>query len=237
MLLLGVDTETTGLGNEARIVQLAWAVADTTTWKIVESQECLVYGNDYPPVTAEAYGVHGLDADFLKKFSSKPFPAMWKFAVAFAGADCVVAHNGYQFDFPLLKLEWERCKIEGSLDLGKCIDTKVDVKYPEKMRSHSLRHLALDHGIIVDPKRLHSALYDVTLMLDVLSHYDINEVIERSKSPIIKVIAEVPRDQNHLLKEQRFRWNADKREWWRECREVDLEDFLKKCKFKTRLEK
>ena len=233
MLLAGIDHETTGLLPGARTLEVAVVLWDTIHARPVEMYSSLINGHDYPIITAEAESVHGIKHELIQKHGKHPHSVFKEVVRLVKCADHLCAHNGHGFDFPLLKSELHRLGIE--LPTLNYIDTQVDVSYPKGCTSRRLQHLAADHGVRV--RKSHSALDDVLTMLDVLSFYDINEVVERSKSPMVKVIAEIPREKNALVKKRRFMWDPEKRQWWKSVREFDLQNFLDDCPFKVTIEK
>lgn len=236
MLLTGLDFETTNLLTPTtRPVQVACITVDTDTFHVVEAYETLIYRSDYEESSKEAFDTHKIPLEILQKRGKSPIEVFAIIAHTISNTDVICAHNGYGFDFPLLEQEFIRYGM--TLPPKQRIDTKKDIKYPSKFRAFSLRHLAVDHGLIVDTTLLHGASYDVSLMLRILKNYDVNQVIVRANSPDIKVIALVPRELNHLVKEKQFRWEPESKTWWKSVKACDLPSFLESCKFPTKLEK
>ena len=101
-----VDTETTGLQRDARIVEIAAAWLDLVRGEITDSRTMLV--NPGMPIPRDATGVHGIrDRDVCDKPSIDrvltPF-------FAFVGQGPVVAHNA-GFDVKRLRFECERTRV------------------------------------------------------------------------------------------------------------------------------
>lgn len=67
-----------------------------------------------------------------------------------------------------------------------------EVPYPEKFTCRKLTHLAWEHDLQVDREKAHRADYDVELMLNLISLYNINEVLAYSKEPWIYLQAIIP---------------------------------------------
>lgn len=231
MLLAGLDFETTGLLPAGRAIEVGVALFDPMHKKVVETYSCMVYGHDYPIVLEEAIRVHGITHEMLQKHGRHPHAVFKEVVRLISLSEYLVAHNGTGFDFPLLEMELKRARIEHPK--VSYVDTQVDVAYPQGTSSRRLQHLAVDHGIRL--RKPHSALDDVLTMFDILSLYDISEVIERSKSPLVKVVAEIPREKNELVKKRRFMWDPEKRQWWKSVRQFDVDALISDCPFPVKI--
>ena len=94
-------------------------------------------------------------------------------------------------------------------------------------------HLAAEHDFL-NPFA-HRAVFDVLTMFKVLSHYDIDEVVRYSKVPWVTVQAMVGFNNNKLAKERSYRWNPDRKIWWRLVKQDKLEQERKEAPFETKL--
>lgn len=234
MVVCGIDFETTGLDTENdRVTQMAAVKLDWDTKRIVESFECHVYSATYPEITPEAAKVTGLSTQFLIQWGRPPLEVWGKFHAFVLSSDVACAHNGYNFDYLIMDKAIREYAFE-PLNTPR-IDTSVDINYPKNMSCKRLQHLAVDHGI--SARKAHTALDDVTVMLEILSKYEIGEILERAKSPLVKVIGEPGYENRQLAKDRRFRWNAGERYWERLMKEFDVDNFLKDCPFRTRVER
>jgi DNA polymerase-3 subunit epsilon len=103
-------------------------------------------------------------------------------------AEAIIAHNGKNFDKVVLE---EECKRHGLTFPGQIpwVDTLADVPYPKKIEVRKLEFLAPAHGFL-NPFA-HRAAFDALAMLKVLSHYDFETVLKRSKEPDVIVRAMV----------------------------------------------
>src|SRR6516164_433349 len=99
-----LDTETTGLDPQAghRVVEIACI---ELLHHIPSGREFHRYVNPERDMPADAYGVHGLTAEFLASHS--PFAAVADDLLAFIGSDPVVIHNA-EFDLAFLNMELAR---------------------------------------------------------------------------------------------------------------------------------
>jgi DNA polymerase III epsilon subunit-like protein len=93
-----IDLETTDTRiDEAEIVEVA---AVRVRDGIARDELCMLV-RPRRPIPAGATRVHGItDRDVAH---APPIESVWPRFAEFCGSDIVVAHNGYQFDFPLLR--------------------------------------------------------------------------------------------------------------------------------------
>lgn len=230
MILCAFDLETSGLDpKEDRICQVGFALYNVEFDQIVSSIESIVWGKNYPVPKAEALEANGLSLEFLNHVAGDVRGVFQTVIDAFSISDYIVAHNGIGFDKPFIENELERNGL--AMPNIPFIDTQLHINYPKKCTSKRLQHLAVDHG--VKHYKAHSALSDCLAMLDILKQYNIQEVIERSKSPMVKVIAEIAYEKNHLVKEKRFSWNQTNKRWEKKILLLDVESFIEACPFKV----
>jgi hypothetical protein len=71
--------------------------------------------------------------------------------------------------------------------------------------------------------------------LKLIEGYDIDKIVERAMSPNVVVQAKVTYDTNALAKKERFRWYPEKKQWWKLCKEIDLENFVKGLQFDVQI--
>lgn len=214
MRLLGLDFETTGLdtGSE-RIIEIGAALWDSDTNTPLVSIGHYLYDQgiqdrlDQPDVADMIQRVSKLTPAIVKEFGMLPAATLaWLegFCVSH-GVNYVVAHNGTNFDKPLLMAELTRHGVEAPfLRSAPWIDTRTDIPFPVEPDSRRLKHLALDCGFMNSFP--HRAIFDVLTMMKVLSHYDLDKVIEYSKIPFITVRAMVGYEDRQLAKDRRYAW-------------------------------
>jgi DNA polymerase III subunit epsilon len=200
MLLLGLDFETTGLDTtKSSVVEVGMALWDTDLHAPVKLAGFLV---DPGPVVWEpgAAAKNGLSPELCAKYGMVDETALRQVLSHLKLADAVVAHNGNNFDFPLLESWAKRYGLEVPNKLR--IDTDSDCERPPKM-SNRLTYWAADHGFL-NPFP-HRAMFDVMTMLRILdTDYDINVVAEIAKSPTLLVEALVSFAQKDLAKQVGF---------------------------------
>jgi DNA polymerase III subunit epsilon len=144
-------------------------------------------------------------------------------------ADFIVAHNGNQFDRPIVEF-W----MKDQLPFRPWIDTYEDVPYPSSCKSVNLIYLNGFHGFC-NPYS-HRAVFDVCAMLKVLSHYDINVVTANALCDKIVICAEVSFNDKQLAKDKAFLWEGANgktyhKRWVKKIRLDQLEKYRKECPF------
>lgn len=232
MKFVGIDFETTGLDLKTiRVVEIGAVVYDETMSHVVNTFGCLVFdpSYDYKQMSPEALATHGIDVATLERFGLHPREAFNILRNLIAGSVACVAHNGTNYDKPLLAIEMERNGIQ--YEPGVWIDTAQDVPYPEKMASRRLVHLAAEHGIL-NPFA-HRAVCDVMTMMRMLAMYPIQEVLRNATTPTIRLRALVQYEQRELAKARRFRWDGDKKWWVKDIKEFNVEKEINEAPFQV----
>lgn len=214
MRLFGFDAETTGLDTAVeRVTEIGACLWDTELQKPIVTVG--VFLNDDgirariadPEVAAMMLRVSGTTPSILEEFGTDP-RANFQWVNDFCGrhrVDYIVAHNGTNYDKPLLLAELDRFGLPAPvLRALPWLDTRTDIPFPTEPDSRRLVHLATDHGFL-NPFP-HRAVFDVLTMLKVLSHYKLDEVIAYSKIPFILCRAIVTFDQKQWAKDLRYSW-------------------------------
>lgn len=233
MLLLGLDLETTGKDVKVdQIIELGAVLWDTEkNSPVLILSEMVWYDGiwdgasstkeDIEKITKisykelQSFGSH--PKDVLNKLESIMRPNRFRPNIV-----AIVAHNGNEFDKPLLLNNLKKWGIE--LPDIPWIDTMNDVPYDTSIQARKLTYLAAEHSFI-NPFA-HRAVFDVLTMFKVLSFYDIDWIIKLSKEPSITLIANtVPPWQdggksNEEAKSKGFRWNG--KAWAKIIRESQL---------------
>lgn len=239
MRLLGLDFETTGLDTlNDRIIEVGVALWCTESKKYLIATGSFVKTD--VPISEEASLVNGITQEMVTEFGTTPDEMLTTLDLMCLRhkVDYIVAHNGENFDKPMLYSAMKRSR--GSypiLENIDWIDTRTDIPFPTEPSSRKLNHLAADHGFINHNK--HRALFDVTTMMQVLACYDIEKVLAYQKIPFITLQAVVGYEDRQLAKDARFSWEAigDKRYpkmWVKRVKQNLLELERTKCKFEIR---
>lgn len=208
MRLCGIDLETTGLDfDKDHITEIAWIIKDFKDPKALVQRSSLIYPK-FDAVSAEITELTKITHRHLVRGGSsfESVVADLEYDLTELEVDYIVAHFGNNFDRPMLLSCMKRNGVEAvKISTMPWLDTKADISYP-KGWSTSLRYVAAELGFL-NPFP-HSALFDVATMLRVLEHYDINEVIARSKEPTLVIRALTKYDDRELAKKARFRWES-----------------------------
>lgn len=108
-----IDTETTGLTQDDRIVEIAALVIDSETMEPVEEFITLLH----PDRDTGASAVHGISADMVE--NSPRFADIAEKFAHFLQGRVLVAHN-LKFDMGFLEREFDRAGVELNLGRGFC---------------------------------------------------------------------------------------------------------------------
>ena len=232
MRVLGLDFETTFTDpidpREARIIEIGAVLWDTVRHCPLVTVARTVWLDSYsydPRIT----DLTGMTHEDLKEFGCRPEFALEKLLKLMPMADAIVAHNGNDFDKPVLESELKRYGITG---IEKpWVDTTSDVRYPDKIQTRKLDFLAPAHGFL-NPFA-HRALFDVLSMLKVMSHYNFDEIFARSQIPDIRIRADIAKPfgptavqgkrQNEEAKARGYRYDGDEKIWAKRIKEDELE--------------
>lgn len=144
-----IDLETTDKNIEhAEIVEIA--AVRVRNGKIVDEYQTLV--KPRVAIASGARDVHGISEEDVA--GAPRFETMWPEFREFCGSDVLVAHNGYTFDFPILR------RMAMHLPRGKDFSTYDTLPLARTLHAASrrLEHLAKRYGI--PPGQSHRALDD-----------------------------------------------------------------------------
>lgn len=162
--LIFLDTETSGLGNNSRMVEVAMVdvFEDLQTGYVFHS-----YLNPQRPVDAGAQAIHGLSNEFLE---TKPkFATIWPFMQSFLLMNdknfTIVAHNA-EFDSRMLNREIIMMGLPPIPDSKFFCTLKLARQKLPGIR-HKLDSLCSHFGIKNDNRQLHGALLDANLLIQV----------------------------------------------------------------------
>jgi DNA polymerase-3 subunit epsilon len=216
VLILIVDTETTGIGDRSEAIELA------ATLYQVESDRKLIgaiaSASTLLPIEGknDAGEINGI-SDKLSYDSRSIFPPVVNAISSLVeNADFAVAFNA-EFDAPY----WE--KIVGGLP-WICAMKDFDWGYPKK--HFTLIELAIWLGIGVGCA--HRAGDDVRLLVECFNRIDrlaerFDRAVVRSNSPLCELVALVSYGNRELAKNAGFGWDSNRKLWVKQVRECDLD--------------
>src|SRR5436309_4993603 len=157
-----LDTETTGLDpyQGDRLVEIGCVELYN---KIPTGQNFHCYINPERAMSASAFEVHGLSAEFLK---DKPlFAEVAAEFLAFVGEAPLVAHNA-AFDLGFLNAELERAG-KPTLGSDRIVDTLLLARRKHPAGPNRLDDLCSRYGIDNSRRSKHGALLDAEILAEV----------------------------------------------------------------------
>lgn len=231
MNVLFYDFETNSLNTEnCAALELGAILWDFKHGRMLGSFSYIIY-SDMPPLFKEITDINGITDGMVKASPVNVDKALERFIELSDQSDYHCAHNGLNFDKPILD-RLLREKSKPAIDV-KLIDTRIDIDYPKACTSVSLQNLAKFHGIAAPFP--HSALCDCETMLQLLMEYDIGHAAKRAEISTLKVWAEVTYDTRELAKERRYTFDRNRKEWYKLIRSCDYEKECLEASFKVRI--
>ncbi len=176
--IIFLDTETTGLTDKDRLVQLSYKV-----WKTDEDSTELFRPPEDVELSFEASSVHHISRAMVADkplFSESPMKV--RLAELFSEDSIVVAHNA-AFDLSILKSEGLiPAKYICTLKVARFLDDEA------VLSQHKLQYLRYAHGIEVEGQA-HDARGDVAVLEKLFEFYlnkmDLQQMMEVSGKPSI----------------------------------------------------
>lgn len=228
MKILGLDVETTGLDvTKDRIIEVGAVLWETNTQTPV-----LVDSFYVNPELAEwnkaTEAINGISEETVITHGVSPISGLSRLSLGIQYCEYIVAHNGAAFD--KLFVDTECLRYDFPPFPRPWLDTQNDIEYPESITTRKLIYLAAEHGFL-NPFA-HRAVFDVLTMFKILACYDIEQVIAYSQIPTIKVQSLQKFNDNELAKARSFRWDGEKKIWWRTLKQDKLEALQAEAPFK-----
>jgi DNA polymerase III epsilon subunit-like protein len=240
--VLLLDTETTGLdfAND-RITEIGAMVVSEDFQDVEEGFNTLVWDQSYPVITEEITELTGITTAELVEAGESPafaFNEVTKL-IQRHEVEKIIAYNE-EFDRNMWAAELNRqgLPIEQGMAINWACALK-DHKPNYKCKSWKLMHVALDHGVPVDPSTLHRAIADVELMRQMLvaSGATLDKLLAYRNSPYVYLRAKVQKPwedggkSTDLAKAHGFSWEKAKgdsrvfeKTWVRRIKECDLKE-------------
>ena len=230
MLIAFFDFETTGLDtNQDHITEVGALLYTTGLKRVVMAEDFLI--NNEVPVPKIITEKTGINKPMIDKFGLESADGLARLQNYFDLADAVAGKNIINFDIPFYKTRCLREKAEPIEKLA--IDLETDLAGTE---SKHLGYMAADAGFL-NPFP-HAALPDAWTALRLFElnaeKHTLDKIIERAKSPRVYLQALVTFDTNYQAKERKYRWNSDRKVWYKVCKESDVETEGKEAPFDVR---
>jgi DNA polymerase III subunit epsilon len=218
MYWLGLDFETTGLDTKKdSIIEVGAVLWDVKRKSPAMQFGALIKGNF--AVTPEITRITGITKEDTDKFGVPFREAIHEMGKMIPHASHIVAHNGTNFDRPILNSELLRHEMP--VPPHPWIDTAVDVDYPPEVTVRKLTYLATEHGFL-NPFA-HRAVSDVLTMMKIASYYDPEQILKWAASPPVTIRAKVSYDDRLLASARGYRWDAERKFWIKSIKEFQLE--------------
>lgn len=131
------------------------------------------------PIAAGAQRAHGIDE---QEVATAPFfESVWPEFRAFCGADVVVAHNGYHFDFPILR------RMSESLG-GDDLCTYDTLLLARELHAGSAKLVDLARVYGIDPGQSHRALDDTRTLASLFLALGEAKVVRARKTALVNLL-------------------------------------------------
>lgn len=219
MLILGIDLETTGLNPDTdEIIELGAVIWDTQRQIPIKMYSEMVIAEKQ--LSAEITSLTGITDQDLTEWGVSPQEALINLESMARKCSSIVAHNGKEFD-QLFIARYLKMYPEVQIDLP-WIDTLTDLPYSEALKTRKLSYLAAEHGFL-NPFA-HRSLFDVLTMMKIFSQYPVEEIVNISRSPMVRVVAHVSFEERDKAKAMGFRWDPTRKEWFAGLREVQAKN-------------
>ncbi len=244
MKYLGIDLETNSFDKDTTfITELAAVLWDSDMGPVKMISKIVNHG---APVSDEAAEYTGITTDMITAYGIAIPDVLEELKPLYNECDWMVAHNGLEFDKPVLNRHIKQL-YQGdsrfSNEAKPWIDTMIDIPFPANCKSRNLTYLQAFHGFAYPG---HRAIFDVMAMFRVMFEYDMEEIIRCASTPIKTAIAQFqyPKERNgnyaaameefnkikDAVKGMGFRWAPDKKHWILKAREARINEMDFPCK-------
>jgi DNA polymerase III epsilon subunit-like protein len=172
-----IDIETTDKGvDRAEIVEIA--AVRVRHGRTVDEYRTLV--KPRVPISAGALGSHGISESDVA--GAPYFENVWPAFRDFCGSDILVAHNGYRFDFPILR------RMSAKLPRGSDFSTYDTLPLAATLfsTSRSLGNLARHYGIHTG--QAHRALDDARALAQLLPELSKTKIAYARKTSLVHLL-------------------------------------------------
>jgi DNA polymerase III alpha subunit (gram-positive type) len=215
MIVVGLDLEATGLDKiKDRPIEVGMALWTTKYNRSLDTRAFLVQ-SDGVKVTDEITEITGINQGMVDRFGYNPAEAFEETMYFVDQAEAIVVFNGRRFDIPMMA-QWGS-RIKKQFPDKFVIDLFEDLP----MRGQEQITMCAKLGIYYDP---HEAGADVGAMLRLMGKFNFETVLTRAKSPVVVVQSMQDRSNNAAAKRHKFRWNPERKIWWKAVKEMDLND-------------
>lgn len=209
--ILFYDTETTGVdSSKDKVIEVAGVLWDIDFSAIVSTFSTLMHSE-----SNDALAINHIPVGLLQ-CAPKAEQVWQRVSSFFAAADVVVAHNA-AFDYEFTP--------EAVRSKTKWVCTLDDVTWDRASQNKSLVAIALSYGVAITDA--HRALPDCLTLAKLFERYaelggNVRDLLAHGLRPKAKVMAVVSYRDNEKAKANGFRWDAEKKYWWRRLAVDDI---------------
>ncbi len=171
--------------------------------------------SDGVAVPAEVTEKTGITQAAIDRFGYEPGDALDSVIEFAEQADAIVTHNGKRFDIPVTLNAAKR--LNRTFPEKLVVDTMFDIPGIE---GEQLITMCAKHGFV--SQNQHSALNDAINVIQLMSFHNFDAIVERAKSPLVVILSHQDRMNNADAKKFKFRWNPDRKIWWKAVKETDV---------------
>ena len=156
------DVESTGLDvKEDRIIEFAMIVKDENGKELDQLVLRICPEKKIAPKAIATHGIADADVAFEKKFAEVASD-IYRIVKS---CDFLVAHNGAEFDGPMLRNEFERVGLPD--EIPPIFDTMQNGRgCTHNGKLPNLKELCWAYNVPYDTSKAHAALYDVEVLSD-----------------------------------------------------------------------
>lgn len=158
-----LDTETTGIGEGHRIIEIG--CVEVIERKLT-GRHYHVYINPQRAIDEEAAEVHGITNEWLEEQGAPVFSQVVDEFRSFINGAQLVIHNA-PFDVGMMDAEFSRLNMSPTKDFCGILDTLVMARQMHPGARASLDALCKRYGIDNSHRELHGALLDAEILADV----------------------------------------------------------------------
>jgi DNA polymerase III alpha subunit (gram-positive type) len=227
MLIASFDFETTGLDHlQDRVTEVGVMLYSTTRKRVLMAENFLV--DNEITITKEISDITGITVGMITKFGLSSPDALARLQNYFDMAEAIAGKNIVEFDIPFYA-NWCLREKEEPIE-RQLIDIETDIP---GLESKTLAYQCTDAGFL-NPFP-HQALADCMSVLRLIEIYSdrvgLDKIIERAKSPRLTIKAFVDYDSNYLAKKRKYKWHPERKVWYKNIKEMDLETEGKEAPF------
>ncbi len=243
-LVLGLDLE--GINENLvengvnldldRVTEIGAVLWDVDRCQPIKILSELIDEPDHLPLDEDTTELTGIDDAMLADWGAKGkdiVSILEKLVLMISKADAIVAHNGGNYDRPMIEAMAERHGVKFPQKIW--IDTGRDIEFPKMMKMRSMAALEHSHGF-VNPFP-HRAVTDVLSMMKIFSQYSYERIYALATSPVVSIVADLKapnwKDQaavaefnrvKNKVAKARFRWNPSDKTWSKDIHQILIDE-------------